>query len=269
MARRASPGRLVRAALSPGVIAPLAVLVVVLVLWQAGVLHQLLGLKLFVVPLPSAIVAAIAANTDGLIEATGATLSAALMGYALGMSLGFLIASALIRFAPGLAATVVPTLSATNSMPIVAVAPLIALFTGPGLGLKVIVVTIMTVPVMTIYAMRGLRDVDPMAIELLDSIEATPGQIYLMVRVRTALPYVFTALKTSIVLALIGTIVAESVQGVEGLGFIIINSTRRFQAADSWMALVVIAAIGVGSYVLIELLERVVVHWQGANRRTG
>lgn len=258
--------RVLRRAWTPVVVAPILVFVVALASWQGGVFHALFGLKAFTVPLPSAIVAGLPRNGEIIADALSATLPAALLGYALGMSLGFAIASTLVRFAPGLIARLLPLLTATNSLPIVALAPLVALFTGPGVALKVFVVTIMTTPIMVVYAIRGLRHVEPTALELMDSFDATAGQVYRMVRVRTALPFVFTALKSSIVLALIGTIVSEAVRGFEGLGYVIVDSMGSFKAALAWLALIAIAAIGITWYVLIEVLERVVVPWEGAGR---
>jgi NitT/TauT family transport system permease protein len=252
---------------TPIVVAPVVVLVGGLALWQAGAFHAAFGLKSFTVPLPSTILAGLPRNGPIISTALSATLPAALIGYACGMSLGFVAASGLVRFAPGLIARVLPFLTATNSLPIVALAPLVALFTGPGVGLKVIVVTIMTTPIMIVYAVRGLRHIDPTAIELMDSFDATPGQMYRMVRVRTALPFLFTALKSSVVLALIGTIVSESVRGFEGLGWVIVDSMGSFRAALAWLALIAIAVIGITWYVVIEVLERVVVPWEGADRR--
>lgn len=260
------PGPLSRLA-APAIIAPLVVLVVGVALWQGGLFHALFGLKTFTVPYPSAIVDGWEANGDVIVEAIMASLPAALIGYVAGMSLGLALASVLVRYRPALIDQFLPFLSATNSLPIVALAPLVALFTGPGLPLKVIVVTIMTTPVMVVYAVRGLREVDPTAIELMDSLEATPGQLYRMVRLRTALPFIFTALKSSIVLALIGTIVSESVRGFEGLGFVIVESMGSFKAALAWLALISIATIGIGWYLFMEALERVVVPWETARRR--
>ena len=252
---------------TPMVLAPLIVFVGVLALWQGGVFHAVFGIRKFTVPLPSAILAGLPTNGAIIGEALSKTLPAALIGYACGMGLGFLAASALIRFAPGVVARVLPLLSATNSLPIVALAPLVALWTGPGIALKVIVVTIMTTPIMIVYAVRGLRNVEPTALELMDSFEATPGQVYRMVRFQTALPFVFTALKSSIVLALIGTIVSEAVRGFEGLGYVIVDSMGSFKAALAWLALIAIAAIGITWYVVIEVLERVVVPWEGMSRQ--
>jgi NitT/TauT family transport system permease protein len=262
---RRPPGGVAAAAL----VAPLVVLVVGLAAWQGGIFHALFGLKTFTVPYPSAIVEGWRFNSEEIIGAIAVTLPAALIGYAVGMIAGITLASLLVRYAPTLTDRLLPFLSATNSLPIVALAPLVALFTGPGVVLKVVVVAFMTTPIMVVYAVRGLREVDPTAIELLDSLEATPGQVYRMVRIRTALPFIFTALKSSIVLALIGTIVAESVRGFEGLGFVISQSMGSFKAVQAWLALLSIAAIGITWYVVMEVLERVVVPWEAARRRRG
>jgi NitT/TauT family transport system permease protein len=265
--RGASAGRQLRRLWTPTVIAPLLVLVVVHLVWEAGGFHALFGLKTFSVPYPSAILAGVEEHGTVIWRAISASLPAAFIGYACGMALGFAIASGLVRYAPGAIARVLPVLSATNSLPIVALAPLVALFTGPGLILKVIVVTIMTTPVMTIYAVRGLSSIEPTALELMASVEATGGQVYRMVRVPNALPYAFTALKSSVVLALIGTIVSEAVRGFEGLGFVILDSMGKFDAPKAWLALLSIAVIGIAWYLIIEVVERLVLPWEVAHRR--
>jgi NitT/TauT family transport system permease protein len=255
--------------LPPGVIAPVVVGIAVLALWQGGVFHALFGLKTFTVPYPSGIVEGWADQGSDVVAAIAITVPAALIGFVAGGVVGLTIASLLVRFAPRVTDRILPFLSATNSLPIVALAPLVALFTGPGTLLKVIVVVVMTSPVMVVYAVRGLRDVEPAALELMASLEATPNQVYRMVRLRTALPFVFTALKSCIVLALIGTIVSESVRGFEGLGFIVVNSMGNFNIALAWLALVAIAALGIGLYLVVEALERVVVPWEAFQRRRG
>jgi NitT/TauT family transport system permease protein len=264
---RTAARRTVASVRAPALVAPLAVLAVGLGLWQLGAFHAIFGLKTFTVPYPSAILAGWQDNGSVIVEAAGATLPAAVLGYVLGMSLGLALATILLLSAPRLIDRVLPFLSATNSLPIVALAPLVALFTGPGVPLKIIVVAIMTTPIMVVYAIRGLRDVDPTAVELMASLEATPNQLYRMVRIRTALPFVFTALKSSIVLALIGTIVAESVRGFEGLGFVIVESMGSFKAVEAWLALIAIAGIGIGWYLLVEVLERLAIPWEAGRRR--
>ena len=258
-----------RLRLSPAVVAPAVVGITGLSLWQAGFFHGLFGFRTFTVPYPSGIIDGWAESGPLILDAVGVTVPAALIGFTVGGSLGFSLASLMVRYAPRLTDRVLPFLSAANSLPIVALAPLIALFVGAGVLLKVIVVTVMTTPVMVVYAVRGLRNVEPDALELMASLEATPGQVYRLVRLRTALPFVFTALKSSVVLALIGTIVSESVRGFQGLGFIVMESMGTFEIALAWLALIVIAGLGISLYLFVEALERVAVPWEAFQRRRG
>lgn len=258
--------RVIGRVMSPVVLAPVVVLVVFLAAWQGGVLHSAFSLPTYNVPYPSTIVDELGDNGPVILRAVQASLPAALLGYAVGMSLGFVLATILVRVAPGTISTILPTLSATNSLPIVALAPLIASFTGSGLLLKVIVVTVMTTPLMTVYAVRGLTSVEPTALELMRSIEATRGQIYRAVRVPTALPFLFTAMKSAVVLALIGTIVSEAVRGFEGLGYVIIQSMGRWDAPRAWLALVAIAGSGIIWYLVVQVIERLALPWEEASR---
>ena len=262
----ASVSRLARRAWTPILIAPLVVFIVVGILWQGGAFHALFGLKPFTVPLPSTIVDGLPRNGPQVFSAAGVTLVAALIGYATGMVVGFAVGSLLVRYLPDLTSRLLPVLTATNSLPIVALAPLVALFTGPGVLLKVIVVTVMTAPIMTVYTVRGLREVDPTVLEMMASFEATPGQVYRVAQVRTALPFVFTALKSSVVLALIGTIVSEAVRGFEGLGYVIVDSMGSFKVAVAWLALIVIAVLGIAWYVAVAVVERIALPWEAQHR---
>jgi NitT/TauT family transport system permease protein len=259
--------RYARRAMSPLVVAPLLFGIFVLVVWQAGVFHTLFNIKTFTVPYPSSIADALGKSSQTLIEATWVTIQGALLGYAVGMSLGLVIASAMVRYAPGVVRYAMPLLSATNALPIIALAPLLALWIDPGIGLKTVVVVFMTVPTMVAYAVRGLTNVDPSAVELMDSIDASPNQLYGMVRMPTALPFVFTALKSAVVLALIGTIVTEAVRGFEGLGAMIEDSLSRFDASKAWLALIAIAAIGIVWYTVVQIVERIALPWEEASRR--
>jgi NitT/TauT family transport system permease protein len=252
---------------TPALVAPLVIFVVVGALWQGGVFHALFGLRTFTVPLPSTVIDGIPRNGAEVFGATGVTLTAAVVGYACGMILGFVLGSLLVRFAPDLTPRLLPFMTATNSLPIVALAPLVALFTGPGVLLKVIVVTVMTAPIMIVYTVRGLREVDPTVLEMMASLEATPSQVYRIARVRTALPFIFTALKSSVVLALIGTIVSEAVRGFDGLGYVIVDSMGSFKVAVAWLALIVIAVIGITWYVAVAALERIALPWEASVRK--
>jgi NitT/TauT family transport system permease protein len=261
--------RLARRLATPIAIAPVLLGVTVVALWQVGLFHAAFNLKPYTVPYPAEILGAVRESSDYLLKHVAISVPAAIIGYSTGAILGFAIGSALIRFAPRLIGQILPVLSATNALPIVALAPLVGLFVGHGLPAKVIVVTIMTTPVMAVYTVRGLSSVDTEARELMASIDSTAGQIYRLVQVPTALPFIFTALKSMVVLALIGTIVTEAMRGFEGLGFVIADALSAFDAPTAWLALVTIASLGIVAYLIVGLMERLAIPWDAASRAAG
>jgi ABC-type nitrate/sulfonate/bicarbonate transport system permease component len=145
---------------SPAAIAPILLGIIVVALWQLGAFHAAFNLKPYTVPYPNQIVGAVGESGEDLLEHTLISVPAAIIGYLTGAILGFALGSALVRFAPRLIRQVLPVISATNALPIVALAPVVGLFLGFGLPVKVVVVAIMTTPVMTVYSVRGLLSVD-------------------------------------------------------------------------------------------------------------
>lgn len=262
---RRGSSRWLRSALLWG---PIVVGVSIVSVWQAGLFHTLFRLKPFSLPYPSSILDDLADNVPVLVRGISQTLPAAVTGWLLGLLIGLAIASLVVVAAPRAADRMVTMLSSANAMPIVALAPLLALWIDRGTLLKVIVVTIMVTPTITVYTARGLRNVDPIALELLASYDASEGTVFRTVRLPSALPFVLTAMKSCVVLALIGTIICEVIVGVsDGLGFRLLDSLQAFQAARGWTVLLVISGLGIGWYVLMEALERVLVPWESASRR--
>ena len=247
---------------------PVILFLVVWLVWDNGIFHRLFGLREFAVPYPTSIVESFSEDQHVLLEAVAVTVPAALAGYSIGMVVGFIVASILVQYFPRIIGRLLPVLSSTNSLPIVALAPLIALFTGPGIVLKAVVVTIMTLPIMVAYAIRGLRNVDTTTLELMESLEATPRQIFRIVQLPTSLPFLFTALKSAIVLAIIGTIISETIRGLEGLGYLLADSLQSFETTTGWLALIAVALFGISWYVVLEVLERVVIPWERVDRST-
>jgi NitT/TauT family transport system permease protein len=252
---------------SPTIVGPLVVFVVVVGLWQLGVFHAIFNIKTFTIPYPSGIVAGIEEHGPRLLDALAESMPAAFAGYGLGILTGFSVASVLIVVAPNVANRLVPVLASVNAVPIAALAPLLALWVDPGFGLKVLVIVIMTTPTVVVYTMRGFINVHPTALELMASYEASDLTTFRTVRVPNALPFVLTAMKSCVVLALIGTIVTEVVTGFRGIGYVIVASLSAFQTVQGWLALLTVAGIGITWYLLVDLAERVAVPWDSATRR--
>jgi NitT/TauT family transport system permease protein len=262
---RAFGGR--RRLLDAAVVGPIVVLVVVLGVWELGLFHALFGFQTYTVPYPSGILAGIEQHAPRLLDALSESVPAAIAGYVAGITVGFAVASAIMLLAPDLSNRIIPVLASVNAVPIAALAPLLALWMDAGFHLKVVVVIVMTLPTVVVYTMRGFTSVQPTALELMASYEASPLTVFRAVRVPSALPFVLTAMKSCVVLALIGVIVTEVVTGFSGIGFVIVASLGAFQTVQGWLALLTVAGLGITWYLLIDGLERIAVPWDSATRR--
>lgn len=243
------------------VAAPLAVFVVFVALWQAQVFNDLLGLETFAIPLPDQIVEAAGDKADSLWSAFGQTFTAVLLGYALGNGLGFLLALLLLALPPGAARRTGAVFTAFQALPIIAIAPLVALWVPESLWFKAVVVTIMVFPSMLVYAWRGMSGVPPEALELMASYRASTWQVLSGLRVPSAVPQIFTALKYTTVLALIGVVVCEILKSHDGLGYEIHDALQKFSTPLAWAAVAILALVGITTYTLLVLAERVLFPW--------
>jgi len=252
-ARRTSSGRR-PAQVALRIVAPLAALAVVLSLWQSGLFYSLFGLQEFTVPKPTTIASTLSDNWSVVWHAQQTTLVEAVVGYLLGSAAGFGIAVLVTatgvgrRLAPGLA-------GALNAVPIVATAPVAVLYLGYGGASKIAIVTILTAAVMLLNAYKGLNSVDADHLSLMHSYAATRWQTIGKLRIPSALPFVFTALKYNVTLALVGAIIAEFFGGYGGVGIEMIQALSAFSMAQVWAAMLLVGVTGIVWYELVTALE--------------
>jgi NitT/TauT family transport system permease protein len=254
----AAPSRLRRA------LPPLGVFVLALVGWETTV--RLLGIQFYLLPAPSEIARALGSNAPLLLRAAWYTAQEALAGFGIGCGLGILVALVSVRW-QAVADALLPYSIAANSVPIIAFAPLAIVWFGVEQGSKVAIVATMTFFPTMISAIRGLRSPDPDALELMRSYGATPRQVFVKLRIPAALPFIFTALKVSASLSMIGAVVGEFFGGfARSLGVYIISETALFHTREAWAAIVVACAFGIAFYLLIAGVERLAMPWHAALR---
>jgi NitT/TauT family transport system permease protein len=233
------------------------------VVWE--LLVRTLGLKQFILPSPVAIVAAWTENFQELLAATSYTFGEIIAGLLIGSVAGILIGAATARF--GLVrGALLPFAIAANSVPIIAFAPIFNNWFGVDnqLSKAMIAAVLVFFPVM-VNTVRGLVTVDPAALELLRSYAASETTVFRSLRVPNSLPFVFTALRVATTLATIGAIVAEYFASPRGSLGQYIATQSSFLAFDrSWAAIIFAAAIGIGLYLAVVGLERVVSPWAAA-----
>jgi len=230
-----------------------------LLIWKAVVVIG--GYPAFILPAPELVIRRFAeAWSDGLMARhTAATLVEILLGFGVGGSLGLVAGYGLGR-SPVVARLASPYLVAAQATPILALAPVLALWFGPGLLGKVVITALIVFFPVAVSTMVGVRSVDAGLLELGRSLRATPGQILRTLEIPAALPSIFGGLRIGITLAVVGAIVGEWAGAERGLG-VLVNIARGslFDIPLMFATLATIAMLGVGLYLVVVLIERRIV----------
>jgi NitT/TauT family transport system permease protein len=238
----------------------LVVFAVVIAAWEGAI--AAFHIQQFLLPRPSKIVEAFWTERHTLWPAGWYTFKEALGGFAIGSGLGVLVATIVGRFKT-FGAAIMPIAIAANAVPIIAFAPIFGAWFGevsPHSKMAIAAV-LCFLPVM-VNTLRGLQSADPHQIELMRSYAASDLVIWRRVRVPTALPFLFTALKVASVLAMIGAIVGEYFGGAfNALGVLINSDATIFDFVTAWAGILVASLLGLALYGAVAGAERVVVRW--------
>ena len=238
-------------------------LLVAFLLWEAAV--RFFGIKPFLLPAPSVVVADIFEHPAFFAEQSLYTLYVTMVGFIIALVGGILAAMAIVssRF---LDRTFYTLLVATNSVPKVALAPLFVIWLGTGGAPKIAIAAIIAVFPIVINTTVGLRAVDEEMIDLARSARAARRDIMMKVRVPNALPNMFAGAKIGISFALIGAIVGEFVAGERGLGNVILTSQATFNSARAFAAILLLAVLGTILFFTVEWVERRMLPWHISQR---
>ena len=193
-----------------------------------------------------------------LVGASFYTWREAALGFIVGTALGLLLATLFVHFGL-LERAFVPYVVASQTIPIVALAPMIVFAFGPSVTSVVVIATYLTFFPVTISMIRGLRSPDPRAVELMRSYAASKWQIYRHVRLPASMPYLFTGLKIAATASIVGAIIGEGPGGIpNGLGRAIINFNQQYITGPEklWAAILVSSLLGVAFFLIIRAAER-------------
>lgn len=234
----------------------LGAFVVFVLVWQAVV--AISGFPPFILPPPAAVgERLITAFVDGTIQPhLTATLVEVALGFAVGASVAVVVGYALARSAL-VERLLSPYLVAAQATPILALAPLIALWFGPGLLGKVLICSLIVFFPVAVATMVGIRSVDARLLELGRSLRATRRQVLTTLEIPAALPSILGGMRVGVTLAVVGAIVGEWAGASQGLG-VLINLARGslFDIPLMFATLLTIALVGIGLYLVVVLIER-------------
>lgn len=245
---------------------PSAGLIVLLfVAWQVYAEHG--GLGPGVLPSPTRVLSQGWEQRDVLWENTLPTLRATLLGFSLSLAVAFLL-SVLIDLSGILRRALMPVLVVTQTLPLVAIAPLVVLWFGFELLPKILLVAFVTFFSITVSLVEGYAAADRDGEILLRTMGAGRWRVFWSLRLPTALPFFFAGLRISITYAVVGAIFAEYAGATAGLGIYIQNAKNSFRTDLVLAAVGVSAALTLALFALTFLAERIVTPWNRAEKRT-
>jgi NitT/TauT family transport system permease protein len=245
----------------------IAVFVAAIVIWQLSI--DIFNIRRFLLPKPGAIVTAFWDQRGPLWDAGWLTLKEAVGGFAIGSSAAMVFAVVLARFR-GLGDALMPIAIAANAIPIIAFAPIFNAWFDPlSPSPRMATAAVLCFFPVLVNTLRGLTSVRPTQIELMRSYGAGELAIFRRVRVPTALPFVFSALKVATVLAMIGAIVSDYFGTFGSLGITIKNSVSLFDFETAWAAILMASVLGVALYVAVAVVERFALQWDPTRQERG
>ena len=244
---------------------PVAFGALIVILWQTGILHKILGADTFTLPLPGRIFTIIQDNQALIMTNVQATLIVALGGLALGSLIGYLLgvlAAVFTKWGKG----GLTLASAFNAIPIIAIAPILNNLTKDfssdanirSMFAKILVVTITSMVAMSVNAYRGLTELKPFSLDLMRSYAATERQIFCKLRLPNSVPYIFTALRVSVPGSVISALVSEYfAEYIIGVGRQIRENIVLAQYATAWAYISVACMMGILMYVVMLIFESI------------
>jgi NitT/TauT family transport system permease protein len=233
----------------------------VLVAWQLAVV--LLDVPAYIIPSPSEIARELVIEGPELVNDLGWTMLEAILGFLLGSGVAILTAVVFIHV-PIVERAAFPWAIVLQTVPIIAIAPLLTIWFGFTLVPKVAIAAIICFFPVLVNTTRGLRAVSAEAFELMSVLSASRWQVLWRLRLPSSLPYLFAGLRIAATLAVIGAIVAEFTGADRGIGYVIVQASYRLDTRLMFAAIVLSSLGGILFYSLIGWLERSVLRWPDA-----
>lgn len=227
--------------------------------WEAYV--RLSGIPAMTLPAPSRVLAQTFAQRGVLWANTWPTLQATVTGFSCSLLAAFVF-SVLLDFAPALRRALFPVFIVSQTLPLVAIAPLVVLWFGFGLLPKILLVALVTFFPMLVALLQGYASTEPEIEALLRSMGASRAKVFRLARLPSALPYFFAGLRISITYAVVGTIFAEYAGAARGIGIFILNAKNSFRPDLVLAAVLVSSALTLVLFGLAVLVQRLSMPWE-------
>lgn len=238
---------------------PLLAAAIFIVLWEAVV--RLLDIKPYLLPAPTNILQKLIGQWGTIWDYTLVTGYETILGFLLSIAVGIPVGMAIFYVKP-LERVIYPFLVASQTVPKVAIAPLLVIWFGFGLTAKVIVAFLIAFFPIVVDTVVGLKGTPPEMIYLVRSMGANRPQTFLKISLPNALPNIFGGLKVAITLAVVGAVVGEFIGADRGLGYLLVVANGYLDTPLVFAGILVLSLMGISLFFAIELLERLLMPWR-------
>ncbi len=238
---------------------PVAAAIAFLLLWE-GIVH-LLNIKPYLLPAPSNILQKLTGQWGTIWDYTLVTGFEVLLGFLLSIIVGIPLGM-VIFYVKALERVIYPFLVASQTIPKVAIAPLLVIWFGFGLTPKVIVAFLIAFFPIVVDTVVGLKSTPPEMIYLVRSMGANRLQTFLKISLPNALPNIFGGLKVAITLAVVGAVVGEFIGADRGLGYLLVVANGYLDTPLVFAGIIVLSLMGIFLFFVIEIIERLLMPWR-------
>ena len=243
---------------------PLAIMVGILGLWEAYV--RIFNVQRWLLPAPSVIIETMVDDAGLLSRHTVTTVEEVIVGFAMALAAGVILAS-VIALSTTIERAIYPFVIASQTIPIIVIAPLLLIWIGYGLAPKFIVVALIAFFPIVVNTVDGLKSVDPDSVRLMRTLGANRRQIFMKLQMPTSLPFLFSGAKIAVAVSVIGAVIGEWVGSSQGLGYLMIRSKPQFLTERVFAAIFVLSLMGIILFALVGLIERLSIPWWHNERR--
>jgi NitT/TauT family transport system permease protein len=237
---------------------PLAGTIIILLVWHYYVV--LFHVPVVVLPTPMQVLQAMVQESKALLEEGWITALECIYGFALAMAIGIPIAVTMTysRIANQM---FYPLLVASQSIPKVAIAPILLVWFGTGLQSKLAMAFVIAFFPVVVDTATGLRSTSPELLELARSLQCSRLQTFFKIQLPSALPSIFSGAKIAVTLAVIGAVIGEFIGSNEGLGNLLLTANSQLNTPLVWAALIVLSALGMALYGIVVVAESILMPW--------
>ena len=244
---------------------PIGILVSLVIVWE--VLVRVVNVPSWQLPPPSAILDELIVSKDLLLHHTLVTLKEIVVGFSVALVTGLTLAAG-IAYSRILERSVYPIIIASQTIPIIAIAPLLLIWVGYGLTPKVIIVALICFYPIAVNTVDGLKSIDPDMISMFRTLGASRFQVFTKLQVPNSLPFMFSGIKIGISVSVIAAVIGEWVGGSEGLGYLITYSQPLFLTARVFAAIFLLSVMGIILFVLGVWIEHLTMPWHFNAKRS-